>query len=197
MMKKALIIILLLVAVSAIGISIDENTYVDTIILGDFDDSIADPFTLIIDDVERQFTHEEFKRRLGFTGESDTIIVSEILRVYDGDTFFCNISQWPKILGENIGIRINGIDTPEMRGSPPEVKVLAEMAKAIVYKRLSAANMVVLKNIKRGKYFRVVADVEADGQDLAQILIDAGLAKRYDGGTKNVWTIEDTNLIGE
>lgn len=125
------------------------------------------------------------------------VFVSEIVRVVDGDTFYCNISQWPKILGDNIGIRVNGIDTPEMRGSPPEVKKLARQAKTIVYNELTTAKTVILKNIKRGKYFRVVADVECDGKDLAQVLIDAGLAKRYDGGTKNVWTVEDVNSKGE
>ncbi len=126
--------------------------------------------------------------------DGDTIVVSEIVRVYDGDTFYCNIHQWPKILGENIGIRVNGIDTPEMRGSPPEVKELAKKAKAIVFDCLTNADEVVLKNIKRGKYFRVVADVEFDGKDLATELIKAGLAKRYDGGTKDIWTVEDVNL---
>ena len=115
------------------------------------------------------------------------VFVDEIIRVYDGDTFYCNVYQWPKILGDNIGIRINGIDTPEMRGSSPRIKKLAEKAKAIVQNRLFEARVIVLKNIKRGKYFRVVADVEVDGKDLAQILIDAGLAKRYDGGTKDQW----------
>ncbi len=121
------------------------------------------------------------------------IFVDEIVRVYDGDTFYCNISQWPDILGDNIGIRVNGIDTPEMRGSPPEVKALANLAKSIVYDRLTTADTVILKNIKRGKYFRVVADVEYDGKDLAEELIKAGLAKKYDGGKKSPWTIADVN----
>ena len=119
--------------------------------------------------------------------EYGNVFVDEIVRVYDGDTFYCNIYQWPKILGENIGIRINGVDTPEMRGSSPEIKILAKQAKAVVQGELTTAEVVVLKNIKRGKYFRVVADVECDGRDLARILIDAGLAKRYDGGAKSKW----------
>ena len=121
------------------------------------------------------------------------VFVDKIVRIYDGDTFYVNINQWPKILGKNIGIRVNGIDTPEMRGSSPEVKNLALQAKTLVYESLTTADVVVLKNIKRGKYFRVVADVEFDGRDLAQELINAGLAKRYDGGTKSEWTIEDIN----
>lgn len=116
-----------------------------------------------------------------------TIIVDEVIRVYDGDTFYANIWQWPPILGRNIGIRVNGIDTPEMRGSTPEIKKLAVKAKKLAEKTLRQSKTIVLKNIKRGKYFRVVADVECDGKDLGQLIIDANLAKPYDGGTKQQW----------
>ena len=40
-------------------------------------------------------------------------------------------------------------------------------------------------NMMRGKYFRIVADVYADGENLAEALIDTGIAVRYDGGKKN------------
>ena len=46
------------------------------------------------------------------------------------------------------------------------------------------AERVDLKNIERGKYFRIVADVIVDGESLADILIETGLAVPYDGGTK-------------
>ncbi len=42
-------------------------------------------------------------------------VVAEVTSIYDGDTFRCNIDGYPGIAGERIGIRINGIDTPEMR----------------------------------------------------------------------------------
>jgi len=41
-----------------------------------------------------------------------------------------------------------------------------------------------LKNVQRGKYFRILADVQADRKDVADILIKKRLAVRYDGGTK-------------
>ena len=44
-----------------------------------------------------------------------------------------------------------------------------------------------LKNLKRGKYFRVVADVYVDGVSLADRLIKAGHGRPYDGGTKVSW----------
>ena len=50
---------------------------------------------------------------------------------------------------------------------------------------LKDARQIVLKNTKRGKYFRIAADVIVDGETLGDILIEAGMAVRYDGGKKN------------
>jgi len=49
---------------------------------------------------------------------------------------------------------------------------------------LKDAEQVDLKNIERGKYFRIVADVFVDGESLSDLLIEAGMAVPYDGGTK-------------
>ncbi len=46
------------------------------------------------------------------------------------------------------------------------------------------AHSITLKNVERGKYFRIVATVEADGQDVSDLLIQEGLAVPYEGGTK-------------
>ena len=46
------------------------------------------------------------------------------------------------------------------------------------------AERIDLKNASRGKYFRIVAKVEADGIDLSAYLIAKDLAVSYDGGTK-------------
>lgn len=42
--------------------------------------------------------------------------VSRVTSIYDGDTFTATIDGWLGIAGKNIGVRISGIDTPEMRG---------------------------------------------------------------------------------
>ena len=38
--------------------------------------------------------------------------------------------------------------------------------------------------MQRGNYFRIASDVIVDGESLADILIEAGMAVRYDGGKK-------------
>jgi len=57
--------------------------------------------------------------------------VSKVISVYDGDTFRVSIKIYPPIVGENIAIRVNGIDTPEIRGKYPSEKVLAIKAGVI------------------------------------------------------------------
>ncbi|MHC3993941.1 thermonuclease family protein [Thiomicrolovo sp. ZZH C-3] len=113
-----------------------------------------------------------------------SVNVDEVTSIYDGDTFRARIAAWPQLIGERIGIRINGIDTPEMRGKCPAEKQLAREAKQHTVAMLRGAKAIELRNMKRGKYFRIVADVYVDGKSVAQSLIGSGLAVRYDGGTK-------------
>ena len=82
---------------------------------------------------------------------------------------------------------MNGIDTPEMRDKRPEIKALAQKAKRFTKVNLKGGETVMLKNMQRGKYFRIVADVYIDGKNLAESPIAAGLAKPYDGGKKPEW----------
>ena len=83
-----------------------------------------------------------------------------------------------------MGIRINNVDTPEMRGQCEQEKVLARKAKQYTVTKLHSAKAIELRNMQRGKYFRIVADVYADGQSVGEGLVREGLAVVYDGGKK-------------
>ena len=107
------------------------------------------------------------------------------VRNYDGDTITFNLPNLHPIIGNKIAIRVNGIDTPEIRGKCDKEKYDAEQAKGMVEEFLKDAERIDLKNMERGKYFRIVADVYADGENLAEALVDSGMAVRYDGGKKN------------
>lgn len=109
----------------------------------------------------------------------------EIVRVYDGDTFYINVPAWPDIVGKNIAIRIYGIDTPEIRTRRKKEKALGYKAKALVVEAFENCQVIELRNCRRGKYFRIVAEVWLDGNNLADYLIENGLAYYYEGGTKN------------
>lgn len=114
-------------------------------------------------------------------------VVSEVTSVYDGDTFRANIKGFPKLVGHRMSIRILGIDTPEMKGKCKKEKLLARKAKKFTVSMLRSAKVIELRNIKRGKYFRLLADVYVDEVSIAQELLDQGLAVRYSGGTKKSW----------
>jgi len=116
-----------------------------------------------------------------------TVTVSKVISVYDGDTFRVNIDSLPPIVGKNIPIRVNGVDTPEIRGKCQYEKNLALKARDFVRAKLSNAKEIKLTNLQRGKYFRMVANVLVDGVNLERELLDNELAYRYDGGKKLSW----------
>jgi len=116
-----------------------------------------------------------------------TVSVSKVISVYDGDTFRVNIDSLPPIVGKNIPIRVNGVDTPEIRGKCQYEKNLALEARDFVRAKLANAKEIKLTNLQRGKYFRVVANVLVDGVSLEQELLDNKLAYEYSGGKKLSW----------
>lgn len=117
----------------------------------------------------------------------------DVVRVYDGDTFYIDIPNTNPLFGKSIGVRINTIDTPEMRSSCKILekklaeKALAKRAKLLLQKRISKAKHIKLVNPARDKYFRILAEVDIDGRMFSDELVAAGLAKPYDGGTKEGW----------
>ncbi len=113
--------------------------------------------------------------------------VTRVTSVCDGNTFRCNIEGYPPIIGDNIPVRIKGIDTPELRDKRKDVKELAHKAKDFITRKLQTAKIIRLRNIERGKYFRILADVEVDGENLGDMLLDKGLANPCQGRSKAAW----------
>ena len=87
---------------------------------------------------------------------------AKYIKNYDGDTISFNIPNTHPIIGNNISIRLNGIDTPEIRTKNLCEKKAARSAKKLIKSLLKRAKTIKLKNVKRGKYFRLVADVSFD-----------------------------------
>ena len=61
----------------------------------------------------------------------DSIFV-ELVRVVDGDTIMVNIEGWPDLVGKNIGVRVAGCDTRELKDKRPEMRAMAYEAKDVV-----------------------------------------------------------------
>jgi len=113
--------------------------------------------------------------------------VLKVTSIYDGDTFRADIKDYPDIVGKRMSIRINGIDTPEIKAHCEKEKILARAAKKVVVALLRNAHKIELRNIKRGKYFRLIADVYVDGKPVSNELIKNNLAIPYCGGHKKDW----------
>ncbi|MBI4184374.1 MAG: thermonuclease family protein [Proteobacteria bacterium] len=114
-------------------------------------------------------------------------VPAAVVRVVDGDTLVVRARIW---LGQSVEthVRVDGVDTPELKGRCPRERALAEDARRFVIERL-AGGAATLRRLVYDKYGgRVRARVEtAAGEDLGGALIAAGLARPYDGGARRDW----------
>lgn len=106
-----------------------------------------------------------------------TVTILSVKSVYDGDTFRAYLPNIKK----DQRIRVRGVDTPEIKGSCVAEILAAVKARDFVRKLLYSANKIVLINIGKDRYERVLAKVIVDGQDLAQTLIDRNLGRKWKG----------------
>jgi micrococcal nuclease len=111
----------------------------------------------------------------------------EYVRNYDGDTITVNIPNVHDIIGNEIPIRVKGIDTPEINGNCQEEIIAAKEARDVVASQISNSTTINILNSERDKYFRILGDVEYDGVNLATFLLNSGYALPYTGGTKPNW----------
>ena len=114
-------------------------------------------------------------------------VPAEVMEVIDGDTVRVRAHIW---LGQAVetSVRLDGIDTPELRGDCDGERRLARAARDYLV-GLVAGRRVSLRDITQDKYGgRVVARMDDHkGRDLGAALISAGYARAYDGGTRGTW----------
>lgn len=125
----------------------------------------------------------------------------EYVDCYDGDTCRFNIPQVHPLIGRNISVRLDGIDTPEISGKCAREKRLAREAKRFInqlFQSLEANDRIDLVDLDRGKYFRVVATIHLikdSGRQLVDVnhlMIQKGLAVPYSGKSRRrSWCRED------
>jgi len=106
--------------------------------------------------------------------------------VYDGDTI--RLCWTTKGIDVKSLCRIDGIDTPEIRGSSPFEKELAFKAKDRLDK-IVTGKFVTIKNPGTEKFGRILADIKTDEIESVKeyMLSDPTTAKPYDGGKKAKW----------
>ena len=107
----------------------------------------------------------------------------QLLSVYDGDTFKINLSCDKDALCNSVGVRVKGIDTPEIKSKDKCEKEMAKKAKEFT-KSFLEGGPINLKNCSRDKYFRLLCDIEVNKKDLKKEILKTNLAVPYDGGKK-------------
>lgn len=106
---------------------------------------------------------------------------------YDGDTCYIDVPFLPDSL-RKMSIRILGIDTPEIKGKCDKEKELALEAREFANKAFREAKEIDYQDLGWDKYGgRLLTNVYLDGKLYSKMIIDAGLARPYDGGTKKGW----------
>jgi len=114
-----------------------------------------------------------------------TFALITLLAIHDGDTFSVSIGGLPPVFGQNIRVRMRDIDAPEITS-----KNKCEAKKAIesrdYLRRRLTGKKIILKNVWRDKYFRLLATVEIDGVDINAELLSKKLAAPYNGLSKTM-----------
>lgn len=119
------------------------------------------------------------------TTDARTMCGVKYLYNYDGDTAkFDLVGQGHPIFSANMDVRLHGIDAPEIDGKGPCEAKRAVEARDFARDIMMKAKRIDLQLLAKDKYFRLLADVVADGYSVAQKMVDAKLAIGYDGGTK-------------
>ena len=115
------------------------------------------------------------------------VITKDQIEVHDGDTIYLTIKEYPPIIGDHIGVRLLGIDTPEIHGKCDYEKDLAQTAKAFLTNAVDKAKIIELKKMDRDKYFRIDAELWLDNKNISDALIANKLAYVYHGEAKTPW----------
>lgn len=109
--------------------------------------------------------------------DSKEIVVAKLRKIFDGSSFWVDIKGYSAVVGEYIGVRINNVDVPMLTDYRPEERAKAIQARDFVKRKLAEGERIVLKNVRPGQFYNIVADVYVDGNNLASELIEKGLGK--------------------
>jgi len=109
-----------------------------------------------------------------------------VIKVYDGDTItIASKLPFKKSTVYRFPVRLNGIDSPEMKGKniSDEEKTAGQEAHKYL-SNLILNKHVILKNVKNEKYGRILADVYLNDIHINELMLKERYAVVYDGGTK-------------
>lgn len=118
-----------------------------------------------------------------------------VIKVYDGDsiTVAARIPQLKNNIIYKFSIRLNRLDTPELRTSNHIEKEYAIKIRDLLSERIMN-KMVNIKVIKTDKYGRYLAEIFYKKENINDWLLNNYYATRYDGGTKEQFDTRNYNV---
>lgn len=113
---------------------------------------------------------------------------ANVIDVIDGDTVKVDIDIYPGLV-QRINVRLNGVNTAETHSRRLCEKLDGMDAKQFTRSFvLEQGGKVVVDNVRPGKFAgRMLGDIRVGTKDLANALLNAGLAREYHGGKRGPW----------
>ena len=114
------------------------------------------------------------------------VTYGKVVKVYDGDTItVAAYLDSDRSVIYRFSVRLNGINSPEIKGKTENEKKLAKQSRDALYNFIYG-KIIKLENISMEKYGRLLADVVCDGINVNTWMLENKYAVSYDGGTKNI-----------
>ena len=101
--------------------------------------------------------------------------VSTVLRLDEHVRLYCDISELPPVIGQNIPVCINGL---KPAADAKDNLELLMFLNDLLLSKINKPKTILLKDIQRGEQFCLIADIEVDGQNLCDLLVEKKLAQK-------------------
>ena len=111
------------------------------------------------------------------------VTFGKVIKVYDGDSITIVAKPYENYPVYRFSIRLNGIDTPELRTSNENEKKHGIIARDALKEKI-LDKIVTLRNVDSEKYGRLLADIYLGEENICEWMIEEKYAVKYDGGTK-------------
>jgi hypothetical protein len=106
---------------------------------------------------------------------AQSAIAASIVRVDETITFYCDIPEFPPLFGQDMPVRLKMLRPA--RTAEENQKLLAFLNE-LLFSKTRPVQSVRLKDAERGTTFCLLADVEVDGRDLCDLLVERNLAHK-------------------
>jgi micrococcal nuclease len=105
----------------------------------------------------------------------------QVVEVYDGDTVFVDLPDQHPLFGSRMGVRIKGINAPEIRTKDPCEKEKGIEARDYLESLVKGAQRIDVVEAEKDKYFRILGHLVLDGKSVSEIMLEKKFVESYYG----------------